>query len=524
MTQPQTFKSLFCKYRDDSVILKSKQYAHWTLPKLMAELSHYGSAEVVERDYQEMGALLVNNLSAKLTALLFPTNRAFFGINVSERISKAAKAQGVDEATLLAGLSKLEMDASQSVFLNSSYHQIGQAVAHLIVTGNALTYRDSKLKRTITYGLQSFGIRRTGTGLLADCVLREFESFAGLSRDVQVMLATRFPHKYRMDRYETTVEVYTRITRQTSETGKVVYQVAQEIEGFLIGKPGTYPEHLCPWQAPVWSLIAGEHYGRGMVEDYAGGFASLSDKSEALALYGISAMKYINLVQPGSGQSIDDLQQAETGDYVQGTNGAIAVQEAGDGAKITAMRAEIVATFQNLARAFMYQANVRDAERVTAYELRQQAQEANTGLGGQYSALAESFQAPMAHLLLTETKPETLQGIVTGDMQLDIIAGLPALSRGIDVQNILQAAQDAAAIVPPLMQLDTRIDPKKIMDVIYAGQGVDTSQFHRSKEEQQAVDQAKQQAADAQNTLNQLNNATDTQTALTAANNAGAPL
>lgn len=520
----QTFKSLFTKYRDDSVILKSRQYAHWTLPKLMAELSHHGSAEVVERDYQEMGALLVNHLSSKLAALLFPTNRPFFGINVSARLAKLAKQKGIDESELLSQLAKLEMDASQSVFLNSSYHQLTMAVAHLIVTGNCLTFRDSKTKRTVTYGLQSFGIRRTGTGDVADIVLREFESFAGLSREVQVMLATRFPNKFRMDRYDVNVEVYTRITRNEGESGKVYYTVAQEIEGFLIGKPGTYPAHLCPWQAPTWSLIAGEHYGRGMVEDYAGGFASLSDKSEALALYGISAMKYLNLVQPGSGQTIDDLNNAETGEYIQGTNGAIQVQEAGDGQKIMAMRAEISAVFSNLARAFMYQSNVRDAERVTAYELRQQAQEANTGLGGQYSALAESFQAPMAHVLLVEVRPETLQGIITDDISPDIIAGLPALSRGIDVQNVLQAAQDAAAIVPPLLQLDNRIDPKKLLDMIYAGQSVDTTRFHRTKEEQAQVDAAKQQAADAQSTLNQLNNATDTQTALTAANNAGTPL
>lgn len=524
MAEVVTFKSLFHKYRDDSVIIKSRQYAHWTLPKLMAHLCHHGTAEVIERDYQEMGALLVNNLASKLTALLFPTNRPFFGINVSPRLAQAAADKGVDETALLSGLAQLEMEASQSVFLNSSYHQLTMAVAHLIVTGNCVLFRDSKLKRTVTYGLQSYGIRRTGSGMVADLVIREYESFAGLSRNIQAMLATRFPHKYRLDRYDVNVEVYTRITRQEGDSGRIYYTVAQEIDGFIIGTAGTYPEHLCPWQAPTWSLIAGEHYGRGMVEDYAGGFASLSDKSEALALYGISAMKYINLVQPGSGHNIDDLRNAETGDYVQGTNGAVTVQEAGDGQKIIAMRQEIVATFQNLARAFMYQANTRDAERVTAFELRQQAQEANTGLGGQYSALAESFQAPMAHLLLTEVNPATLQGIITGDMNPDIIAGLPALSRGIDVQNIMQAAQDAAAIVPPLMQIDSRIDPKKLMDVIYAGQSVDTTKFHMSKEQQAQVDAAKAQANAAQQQLNQLNNAMDTQSALSAANSAGTPL
>lgn len=519
-----TFKSLFEKYRDDSVILKSRQYAHWTLPKLMAELSHHGTAEVIERDYQEMGALLTNSLASKLTALLFPTNRPFFGISVSPNIVRLAEAKGITEAELLAGLARLEMEASQSVFLNSSYHQLTQAVAHLIVTGNGLIYRDSKTKRTVTYGLQSFGVRRTGTGKLADCVLREFESFAGLSRSLQTMLATKFPHKFRMDRYDVNVEVYTRVTRMENEAGKVSYTVSQEVEGMAIGTPGSYPEHLCPWQAPTWSLVAGEHYGRGLVEDYAGGFAAISDKSESLALYGIAAMKFINLVQPGSGQAIDDLQNAETGDYVQGTNGAVQVQEAGDGPKIAAMRAEIQATFANLARAFMYTANVREAERVTAFELRQQATEANTTLGGQYSALAESFQAPMAHVLLTETKPETLQGIITGDLMPDIIAGLPALSRGIDVQNILSAAQEAAAIVPPLVQLDDRIDPRRLLDVIYAGQSVDTTRFHRSKEEQVAVDDAKKAQAAAQNQLNQLGNAVDTQDALAAAGGAATPL
>lgn len=514
MESTVTYKGLFEKYRDHSVLIKSKQYAHWTLPKLMAELSHHGSAEVIERDYQEIGALLTNNLSAKLTALLFPSNRPFFGISASEALAEHAKKAGLEESDLQAGLSKLEMNASQQVFLNSSYHQLTLAVGHLIVTGNVLTYRDSKSKRTVAYGLQSFGIRRTGTGQLADCVLREFESFAGLTRDLQVQLAMRFPNKYRMDRYDTSVEVYTRITRKERESGKVYYEVSQEIEAMPIGKPGSYPEHLCPWQAPTWSLIAGEHYGRGLVEDYAGGFASISDKSEALALYGIAAMKFINLVAPGSGNSVDDLNRAETGDYVQGTNGSIVAQETGDGAKIQAMRAEIDATFQNLAKAFMWQGNTRDAERVTAFELRQAAQEANNALGGQYSALAESFQVPMAHILCTEVEPGTLKGIVTGDLVLDVIAGIPALSRGIDVQNLLSSAQDAAGIVPPLLQLDDRIDPRKIMDMIYAGQSVDTTQFHRTKEEQAKYDDAKKQQNQAQQQIAQANTASDQQQAL----------
>ena len=56
-------KSLFEKLRDDTVIQKCNTYAKWTLPQLMADLSlTRGQTQiVVERDYQEIGALLVNH-------------------------------------------------------------------------------------------------------------------------------------------------------------------------------------------------------------------------------------------------------------------------------------------------------------------------------------------------------------------------------------------------------------------------------------------------------------------------------
>ena len=60
--------------------------------------------------------------------------------------------------------------------------------------------------------------------------------------------------------------------------------------------------------------------------------------------------------------------------------------------------------------------------------------------------------------------------------------------------------------------------------MIYAGQSVDTTRFHRTKEEQAGVDQAKQEAAQAQNQLNQLDGAVDTQQALAAVNGGSTPI
>lgn len=487
-------KERFGRYRDDTVIAKAKRYAHWTLPQLMADLSlqTHGQGLVVERDYQEIGALLTNNLAPKLAAMLFPSSRPFYKIDASETLKQATVKAGFDLTELAGKLAKLEQESCARVFLNAGYAQLVQALRHLIVTGNVMTYRDSKVGKYSAYGLQSFSQRRDGQGNMVDAVLREYTYIESLPATVQQQLRMANPGRYRVADNCPPVELYTRIHRQQGTTGKFYYVVSQEADTTPVGTDGNYPEHLCPWQVITWSLINGENYGRGLVEDFAGGFAKLSDQSHAAALYGIEMMKVLNLVQPGLGADIDELATAESGEYVQGTTGAVVAYENGDAAKLQALRAEIQDTFGNLSRAFMYKGNTRDAERVTAFEIKQDALEADNTFGGTYSSLAASFQIPMAHILLTEVDTNMLEGIVTSTVELGIIAGIPALGRAVDVQNLISAAQDAIAIIPGLMGLSKRIDPDRVLDMIMSGSSVDTSLIYFSKDELAAKNQADQ--------------------------------
>ena len=489
-----SFRTLYNRYRDETVILKATQYAKWTLPQLMVNImfGSRGQAASVERDFQEIGALLVNNLGSKLCALLFPSSRPFYKIKAGATIKEAAAQNGVTETELAAGLAQLELQSCQQLFLNSSYEQLVMAVKHLIVTGNVLLFRDSATQKTHTYGLQSFGLRRDGRGNMMDCILREYTDFEALAPNIQRAIRAKNPSRYpRENEGNNRVELYTRIKRGWM-SGNVVYIVTQEADEVPVGERSVYPEHLCPWQAPCWSLIAGENYGRGLVEDYAGGFAKLSDQSHASTLYGIAVAKVVNLVNPGQGADIDELANSETGDYVMGQEGAVSCYEAGDAKKIEQMRMEIETVFQRLAKAFMYKGNTRDAERVTAFELKQDALEAENTLGGTYSSLSAMMQVPMAHVLLTEVNPGMLEGIITKQIKLDIMAGIPALGRQADVQNLAAAAQDAAAIIPVLSQLSNRIDKEKVLDVILAGQSVDTTTIFKSKD--QMAEEAKAQA------------------------------
>lgn len=493
-------KSRFLRYRDDTVILKARRYAHWTLPALMADLSIQvnGQGLILERDYQEIGALLVNNLAPKLASMLFPASRPFFKVDSSDELKRAAAKAGKTLTELNASFAKMEQEACARIFLNAGYAQLIQSLRHLIVTGNVMTYRESKSAKYCAYGLESFSQKRDGQGNLLDAVLREYTHIESLPPTVQQSLRMGNPGRYRSIDQCPPVELYTRIHRQQGVSGKFYFVVSQEADELPVGTTGNYPEHLCPWQVVTWTLINGENYGRGLVEDFAGGFAKLSDMSHAATLYGIEMMRVLNLVQPGLGADIDELAQAETGQFVQGTTGAVVAYESGDADKLQALRAEITEVFQNLARAFMYKGNTRDAERVTAFEIKQDALEADNTLGGAYSSLAASMQIPAAHILLTEVDSSMLEGLVTSTVELGIIAGIPALGRASDVQNLILAAQDALAIIPGLVELDNRIDGQKILDMIMAGNSVDTSLLYKSKEQLAAQAQADAQAAEGQ--------------------------
>lgn len=495
---PISHKALFEKLRDTEVIRKSVQYAHWTLPALMADLSSrrgHGGQVLLERDYQEVGALLVNHLSAKLAGLLFPSSRPFFKATISPKAMKVARDNGHKPDQVSSELAKIEMESAQLLFRNASYNQLVMALKHLIVTGNVLTYRDTETHRTSTYGLQSFVVRRDGKGVMLDCVLREYTFVEALEDSIQEVL--RAKDRARYSRPEQVVELYTRIKR-CGKSDSPHYKVTQEVDTVPVGDVGTYPEHLCPWHVIPWNLTVGEHYARGMVEDYAGGFAKLSDLSEAEALYSVEIMRVLHMVNSGSGTDIDDLADAETGEFIAGSPDSVAAYEAGDAAKLQQIAGSIEGVVQRLSRAFMYKANTRDAERVTAFELAQDAREAENALGGVYSSLAENWQVPLAHVLLHEARPEMLEGIITGDMKLGITAGIPALGRAADVQNLLSATQEASAIIPPLSQLDRRVDPAKVFDMIMSGQSVDTSVFFKDEDQLRAEAEADAQQAEGE--------------------------
>lgn len=499
------YKALYDKFRDDTIVSRCEQFAKWTLSYIMADLREVSTSGrvVVERDYQEIGALLVNNLSAKLARILFPTQYSFFEASASERFKERATQRGLSEAQLKQALANLETTSNKRLFLNGGYAGLIMALRHLIISGCVLLHRDSKSAKVTAYGLNQFACRRDGTGELLDAVLREYTCVEALPDELVAALRSAQRGKY--SRPEQTVEKYTRIHRQT-RNGVVGYAVSQQVDCIDVGSASWYPANLCPWLCPTWNLIPGEHYGRGLVEDYAGGFAKLSTLSESATLYGVEMMRVLHLVGAGAGSDIDELASAESGEYVRGDPNTVSAQESGDAKKLQEVEMQIERVLTRLTRAFMYQGATRDAERVTAYELQRDAQEAEYTLGGVYSTLSGSLQIPLAHILMGEADDNALVGIISGDLTPDVTAGIPALGRSSDVQNLLLASQEIASILV-LAQADKRINSQKLVDLVLSGRSINSGSIfytpdeQRKNEEAQAAAQAAQASGVAAQTL-----------------------
>ena len=149
---------------------------------------------------------------------------------------------------------------------------------------------------------------------------------------------------------------------------------------------------------------------------------------------------------------------------------------------------------ERLAYAFLMNSSVqRNAERVTAEEIRYMAGELEDALGGIYSILSQEFQLPLVNrLLLQMQKQRKVPSLPKGIVQPTITTGLEALGRGHDLNKL-------AAMLEQLGQLG----PETLMKYMNIGDyisrvgtslGIDMKGLIKSDEEiQQESEQAMMQ-------------------------------
>jgi hypothetical protein len=123
----------------------------------------------------------------------------------------------------------------------------------------------------------------------------------------------------------------------------------------------------------------------------------------------------------------------------------------------------------------------RDAERVTAEEIRIAHQELEIALGGVYAVLSQEFQLPLVELLMNKMQKEKkIPKLPEEGLKPLIITGVEALGRGEDLNKLGMFLQQLAPLGPEVLR---EINVSDYITRLAGSLGIDTEGLVKTEEE-----------------------------------------
>lgn len=418
--------------RRETFLSRAKALTKLTLPQLFTE-SPTGGDEgqgYTQSGWQSLGSQGHNHLANKLTMTWFPPQRSFFRLSFTDEVKKALYQEGIKEIDLMQQLSSAEQRCK--LYHEEIQGQLAwvQAAKHLIGAGNAMIYAPSQ-DNLVCYPMDRYVVKRSKTGKVLKMILQEEKSVMEFPQSIQALIKAKRPGTKDTD----TRPIYT-CMKWDDVSGK--YIISQEVEDTLVDKEYKVTEENNPFIILVWERLYGEDYGRGMLESIGGDLFVYQFLSKAIAK-GCALMSEVKfLVRRGSATTPEAHARAESGDYLYGEEGDITVVQLDKYADYQTVSSVMEVYARRIGQAFlMSSATRRDAERVTTVEIRQDAMELETTLGGTYSQIAAAGQLPYARLLLKRTKFK----LDATDVMPIIVTGLEALGKAGELDKLAQFSE-----------------------------------------------------------------------------------
>lgn len=465
---------------------RAESCAQFTIPALFPKETD-NSSSTYKIPHQSFGARGVNNLSSKLLLALFPPNSTFFRLDMNPILKANVSQQDPQmQQEIEAAMMKMEQRILKYIETSQIRVTIKEALNQLIVAGNCLLYLPPKEGGAKLYRLSSYVCQRDALGKVLQIVTVDKLMFGTLPQDVKDMLMTSEGGK--QWRVTDPVEIYTHVYLEGD-----TYYSYQETEGKPIqGTEQQFPYDKSPWIALRFVKMDGESYGRSFVEEYLGDLKNLDGLQEAILNYAAIAAHILYLVNPGGMTQARRIAKAKTGDFVPGRKDDISVLQLDKSTDIMIAKNTVDAIEQRLSYCFILNSVVqRDAERVTAEEIRQVAGELEDTLGGTYSILSQELQLPLVKRIMAQLEangeiPTTQQG----DIEPSITTGLEALGRGHDY-NKLEMLQQSISTLPGAEQY---INVGAFIKAKATSLGIDTTGLIKTdeqlqQEQQQAMEQ-----------------------------------
>ena len=430
--------------------------------------------------YQGAGASGVSGLSAKLLLALYPPAQPFFRLTIDAgQLENYVQQNQVDaddiKSQLDIALAAMERQMLLKLDSLRARTALFEAIKHLVVGGNALLYVGAEGVRM--YGLRSYVVDRDPEGNVCEIVIREQVAAEHLPPGTEVPEGDDEEYK--------SYDLYTRVMISPDDDRVEWHQ--EYADKRIPQTSGFSSLDSNPFICLRMQAISGENYGRGIVENVIGDLQSLESLSQAIVEGSLIAAKSLFLVNPNGMTRADVLARAENGAIVAGNAAdveALQVQKQNDfsTALSTMQIIEKRLNFSFLSN----EAVQRNAERVTAAEIRMMSEMLDAGLAGAYTLLSTELQLPLIKRVLALMEKEgEVPPIPDGLISPQITTGLEAIGRGNDKARLTEFLQTISAALGP-EQFLSFINPSELIRRFAASDGIDIAGLVRSEEELEA--------------------------------------
>lgn len=435
-----------------------------------------------EDSQQSAGALGVNSLSAKLTSAILPAGVPFFRLQPDHATMMELAQDPAKKAEVDSGLARIEQTANIWVETSQVRTTTSEAMKQLVIVGNALLFLPPEESGIRMYKLPDYVAMRDSIGNVLHIITIDRVAYVALPPELQSAVKNVNP-----DDLGAEVEIYTHVQRLGDE-----WYTYQELEDELIkGSENTYPLNKTPYILLRMTKEDGESYGRAYVDDYLADLNTVSKLSKALNDMAAAAARVLYGVEHTFQGSLKKLATTKNGGFVMARKGEIHGIQLDKYADMQVAQAQADKVERRVNQAFLMTSSIqRQAERVTAEEIRAMATELEELLGGLYSLLTQEYQLPLARRILVVLEgagkiPELPEGIV----EPTVTTGVEALGRG---QNLVKY-QTFLSLIANIPNALESIKTTSLITAIGNACDVDAADFVMTEEEMAAKAQQQQQ-------------------------------
>lgn len=514
LTQPFLIGSLASRYetlQSDRTFHHdlAQQCANLTLPIVYPDdtISSGGgnSYRKIRTPYQGVGARGVSGLAAKLLLVLMPPNMSMFKLQMSDLTQLQAMAEeGGEEAIeeIVKLLPLIEKACQNYIEGTADRAVMYEALIQLLVAGNVLlhcpTDGDSRI-----YKLPFYVVKRDGHGEVKEIIVRTQLSRDEMPQAIKDTISAQQTPSSTADpnKDETKYDIYTICVRTNDN-----WETWQEVDGVVVdSSKGIFPLNACEWIPLRMYREDGSDYSRSFVEMCKGDLKSLEGLSQAILEAAVASAKVVFLNRPNGYTKTASLVKAPNGAVITGSADDISVLQVNKSADLRVPYEKSMEIERSLERAFMLTEGARrDAERVTAEEMRMMADELDSTLGGVYSVLSKEFQRPYTTLRMHQLKKKKIIPQLPDDsINISVVTGFEALGRGNERRKLLDFAQGAIDVIGPEV-FASKINIETFLSKLAAADSVDTTGLFKDAEVQAQEAEAAQQGAMGQEMISGL--------------------